>query len=160
MISARRHARAVLVSLPLALACGGSVRAIPQPQPIEKQVFAPALNVNLAASTRTQDGVYYRDLVAGSGAELAAGQRVYVRYTLYLPDGTFIESNDTAAAPFDFPFRTGFVILGWDEGLIGAHVGTTRQLVIPSALGYGARGSQAIPPNSNLVFVVKVLDAK
>jgi peptidylprolyl isomerase len=154
MTSVRRHTRAVLVALPLALACGGSARGIPPPQPLETQVFAPALGVNLAASTRTPNGVYYRDVVAGSGAEIAKGQTVSVHYTLWLPDGTLLQSGD-----FEFPFLAGQVIPGFDEGLIGAKVGVARQLVIPSALGYGAKGTSdgSVPPNANLVFVVKVL---
>jgi FKBP-type peptidyl-prolyl cis-trans isomerase len=156
MTSARRHTRAVLVALPLALAlaCGGSTRGIPPPQPLETQVFAPALDVHLAASTRTPNGVYYRDVVAGSGAQIATGQTVSVHYTLWLPDGTLLQSGD-----FEFPSGAGRVIAGFDEGLIGAKVGASRQLVIPSALGYGAKGTTdgSVPPNANLVFVVKVL---
>ncbi len=37
-------------------------------------------------------------------------------------------------------------------------VGGRRELIIPAALGYGAKGSPpSIPPNSALVFVVDLL---
>lgn len=151
MIRARRS---LLVALPLALACGGSSPQ-PGPQPLETQAFASKLNVNLAASTKTPNGVYYRDDVVGTGAEIQMGQTVTVHYTLWLPDGTLLQDGD-----FDFVFRGGRVIPGFDEGLIGARIGTTRQLVIPSRLGYGAQGSGSVPPYANLVFSVKVLAAK
>ncbi len=35
--------------------------------------------------------------------------------------------------------------------------GGIRRLYIPSAMGYGSRGTGGIPPNSNLVFEVEML---
>jgi hypothetical protein len=40
--------------------------------PIESTTFAPALAVNLAASTKTPSGLYYRDLTVGTVAEAIA----------------------------------------------------------------------------------------
>lgn len=124
---------------------------------IETAQFASSLHVDLAASTRLPGGMYERDLVAGTGPIVAAGQSISVRYSGYLVDGTEFDSVPPTAAPVSFPIGVAVVIKGWDEGLVGARVGTTRQLIIPSDLAYGAAGRPPrIGPNAILVFTIEI----
>ena len=122
---------------------------------VEGTQFSPALNVDLASSTKLASGEYYRDLVAGSGAAISPGQTLSVHYTGWLADGTQFDSNAGGAA-FSFVLGAGKVIAGWDQGFGGAHVGGKRQLLIPPALGYGPAGSGPIPPAAVLVFEVQI----
>ena len=47
------------------------------------------------------------------------------------------------------------VVPGFAKGIAGMKVGGRREIVIPSALGYGASGDgSTIKPNETLVFVV------
>ncbi len=113
------------------------------------------------SSITTPSGLTIEELVLGSGAAAAAGQKVSVHYTGWLTNGTKFDSSKDRGDPFVFPLGRGHVIKGWDEGVAGMKVGGKRKLTIPSALGYGARGAGGvIPPNATLVFEVELLDVK
>jgi len=122
---------------------------------IEDVSFAPQLGVDLAASTKTASGLYYRDITVGDGATVRtaeSGDTVAVRYTGWLRSGVQFDSNVGAANPFTFVTGLQQVIDGFDEGARGMRVNGVRQLIIPPSLGYGAAGSGGIPGNSILVF--------
>ena len=106
------------------------------------------------------------DSKVGTGAEAAPGMKVTVQYTGWLYDGsakdkrgTKFDSSYDSGTPFSFVLGAGNVIEGWDKGVAGMRVGGKRTLLIPAALGYGARGAGGdIPPNASLVFDVELLD--
>jgi len=109
-------------------------------------------------SIKTPSGLVIEELVVGSGAAAAAGQKVSVHYTGWLTDGKKFDSSKDRGDPFVFPLGRGHVIKGWDEGVAGMKVGGKRKLTIPPGLGYGARGAGGvIPPNATLVFEVELL---
>lgn len=110
---------------------------------------------------KTPSGLQYADLVVGKGREAHAGETATVHYTGTLVDGTKFDSSKDRNNPFSFRLGAGHVIKGWDEGVEGMKIGGTRKLVIPSELGYGARGAgSAIPPNATLIFEVELLDLR
>ena len=111
----------------------------------------------------TPSGLQYDDTVLGTGDLAQAGNNVSVHYTGWLwqdgAKGAKFDSSRDRNDPFSFDLGRGSVIRGWDEGVQGMRVGGTRMLVIPPALGYGARGAGGvIPPNATLMFEVELLD--
>ena len=109
----------------------------------------------------TASGLQYEDEVPGTGAEAKAGNTVEVHYTGTFKDGKKFDSSLDRGRPFSFKLGAGQVIKGWDEGVAGMKVGGKRKLVIPSALAYGKRGAPgAIPPDTDLTFVVELLGVK
>ena len=106
----------------------------------------------------TSSGLQYIDLKVGTGATAQAGQTVSGHYTGWLENGKKFDSSVDRGQPFSFPLGAGRVIKGWDEGVQGMKVGGKRKLIIPSNLGYGARGAGGvIPPNATLIFEVELL---
>ena len=112
-------------------------------------------------STTTASGLVIEEMTVGTGATAVAGKKVSVHYTGWLVDGTRFDSSKDRGDPFIFPLGKGHVIKGWDEGVAGMKVGGKRKLVIPSDLAYGKRGHPgAIPPDSELTFIVELLGVK
>ena len=107
---------------------------------------------------RRSDGLEIQEIRAGEGAEARTGSIVEVHYTGWLLDGTQFDSSRERGKPYAFRLGLGAVIEGWDEGIAGMKPGGIRKLRIPPELAYGARGaSDAIPPNSTLLFEVELV---
>ncbi len=110
----------------------------------------------------TPSGLQFEDTVTGSGNVASKGNKVSVHYTGWLYNdgvqGAKFDSSKDRNDPFAFHLGAGMVIRGWDEGVAGMQVGGARTLIIPAALGYGARGAGGvIPPNATLKFDVELL---
>lgn len=127
-----------------------------QPQ-VEDTANGPKITVPAGAKKPSKLQVVR--LLKGNGPEVKAGQTLVAQYTGALFDGAKVfDSSWERGAPAAFVIGKGQVIKGWDEALVGAHVGDRLLLVIPPAEGYGAAGSPpTIPANSTLVFVVDVV---
>lgn len=98
------------------------------------------------------------DLVLGSGKAAVKGALITTQYRGWLEDGTEFDSSYSRGKPFQCVIGTRRVIQGWDQGLMGMQVGGKRKLWVPAHLGYGERQVGSIPPNSNLVFEIELLE--
>ncbi len=99
------------------------------------------------------------DIVVGDGDEATSGHTVTVHYAgVAFRTGEEFDASWNRGEPFTFKLGKGQVIPGWDAGVQGMKVGGRRQLTIPSAMAYGARGAGGvIAPHEPLVFVVDLL---
>ncbi|MDX1272562.1 peptidylprolyl isomerase [Bizionia paragorgiae] len=109
----------------------------------------------------TESGLRYQIIQKGNGAKAEKGKTVSVHYKGTLTDGTVFDSSYKRNSPIDFALGMGQVIAGWDEGVSLLNVGDKARFVIPSDLGYGARGAGGvIPPDATLIFDVELMAVK
>ncbi len=99
------------------------------------------------------------DLKVGTGREAVKGAKVTVHYDGFLEDGRKFDSSIDRGRPFSFVLGAGKVIKGWDQGVIGMKEGGIRKLHIPATLAYGPRSIGIIPPDSNLIFEVQLIES-
>jgi FKBP-type peptidyl-prolyl cis-trans isomerase len=127
---------------------------------VEGEAASPArpTRVDAKAYTVLPGGLKYATLKPGTGRG-AEDQQIAIHYTGWLANGTKFDSITGDDALLMFLLGHGKVIKGWDEGMKGMKVGETRQIVVPPALGYGARGNpeKHVPPNATLIYEVELL---
>lgn len=149
----RIHRSAAFLAAGLALAaCNDVSFQGPTPEVIDQVTFDASLNIDLTQMTKTSSGLYYQDLVVGTGVTPADGDSVTVSYTGWLRNAYQFDSGS-----FGFYLGQGQVIPGFDEGVHGMAVGGKRKLIMPSSLGYGDFGSGPIPGGAILIFDVELL---
>jgi FKBP-type peptidyl-prolyl cis-trans isomerase len=103
-----------------------------------------------------ESGLYYMDLNIGPGNQVEKSDTAFVYYTGYFLNGTEFDSNVGESA-FVFPTGEGWVIPGFDEGVMLMREGGTAKFLIPSYLGYGNSGYY-MPAYTPTLFEV-VLDS-
>ena len=103
--------------------------------------------------------VKIEDLIEGTGKAAERGALITAHYRGWLEDGTEFDSSYKRGEPFQIVLSNNRVIQGWILGLKGMKTGGKRKLWVPAALAYGERqiGSM-IPPNSNLMFEIELLE--
>jgi peptidylprolyl isomerase len=108
------------------------------------------------------DDLLIEEIIVGDGAEAQVGQTAVVHYVgVGVTSGEEFDASWNRGEPFSFPLGAGYVIKGWDQGVVGMKIGGRRRLVIPASLGYGAQGAGGvIAPGETLIFVVDLLELR
>jgi FKBP-type peptidyl-prolyl cis-trans isomerase len=122
--------------------------------------WASELAVDLDAMEKQASGLYIQVLAEGDGPPAASGDQMGVHYTVWLSDGSKLDSSFDHAPPAPLPMVLNETPLidGWTEGVTGMRLGEKRRLVVPFELAYGAAGRQGVPPFSALLFEVELAE--
>ena len=148
----------VLVSLAVVLV--GCSSSKPTESGASPSVGDPKAYLDKAAAQpgaiKTDSGLVYRELRAGSGDSPKASDTVTVNYRGTLEDGTEFDSSYKRNEPAQFPLSQ--VIPCWTEGVQKMKVGGKAELVCPASIAYRDRGSPpVIPGGATLIFEVELL---
>lgn len=111
-------------------------------------------NAKKAGVETSPSGLQYTITEPGSEDKPGPKDTVFVHYKLTLKDGTVLE--EVAPEQPSARLTLDRVIPAWTEGLQLLGKGGKATLFVPSALGYGERGSNGIEPNTPLVFDIQL----
>lgn len=104
-------------------------------------------------------GLYYVSHKECSDIMAVPGYTARIKFDAYYLDGTVLGSSDSLGVDYyEVPVGQGKVLRGLEEGISYMAKGENATLIIPYTLAYGESGYGAIPPYTNLVFNVEVLD--
>jgi FKBP-type peptidyl-prolyl cis-trans isomerase len=99
-------------------------------------------------------GVQYKVLKAGAGKRPGEDSTVRLRYLGSLVDGkSFDKADDKSPAGL----RVAGLLPGLKEAVKLMQPDAKWEVVVPAALGYGAQGSHAVPPDAALIYVVELV---
>jgi len=157
------NGKSILYGVVALAVIAGVIIYFTRPAPISSPPpVIPTITPNSPAATiAPMDKLVIEDLQEGTGSAVKSGDTIVVHYTGTLADGKKFDSSLDRGQPFTTQIGVGQVIPGWDQGLPGMKVGGLRRLLIPSELGYGSRGAgSSIPPDSDLIFEIQLLEIK
>ena len=114
---------------------------------------------------RHESGVKYVEIETGMGEAPVDGNQVKVMYVGKLLNGKVF---DQSIDPFKYTLGDKGIIPGLNIGIAMMREGGSGVLIIPAALGYGAKGAKNeddpsqydIPPDSDLIFEIELLKVK
>ncbi len=121
----------------------------------ELDILNQYLTDNNITTVPTNNGLYYIEILEGTGEEAEDGDTVKVKYT-----GKFLSGSVFDSGTFSFTIGKGEVITGFDQGIDIMKESGKAQLIIPSNLAYGSMGQNEIPPYTTLIFDIELLEVK
>jgi peptidylprolyl isomerase/FKBP-type peptidyl-prolyl cis-trans isomerase FklB len=114
-----------------------------------------AANAKAPGVVSLPSGLQYKVVQSGpAGPSPKSGDIIKVQYEGSLTSGKVFDATPAGKSAL-MPLEG--LIPAWMEAIPKMHVGDEWMLYAPPALGYGPEGAGPIPPNSVLVFKVKLV---
>lgn len=101
--------------------------------------------------------VVTKDLVDGTGTEVAAGDTAVIHLVAFRADtGERLQSTWDSPQPLNLTLVSGATLDGFIEGIAGMKVGGRREITVPYSLAFGDEGNSelGLPEKTDLVVIV------
>ena len=109
----------------------------------------------------TDLGVYYIMYEEGTGPYPQAGDTCFLEYFAFHPDGTLFDATrDYADRTWEFVYLYYDLYPGLNEGIAMMNKGTFIDIIIPSHLAYGSKGTKQVPPYTSVIYRAEMHDIK
>ncbi len=113
------------------------------------------LSANAITATQDPGGFFYIITAPGSGATPTLTSTVTFKYTGSLQNGNVFDQSQTGVT-----YVLSQLILGFQKGIPLIRKGGSIKLFLPPSLGYGCTQAGSIPPGSNLIFTVDLVNVQ
>lgn len=124
----------------------------------EPSKIAAFVRENNVRVSPTASGLYYLEIVEGTGAVADTGDVVSIHYNLYNLEDKLIESSFNGE-PMQFVYGKEEMVPGIEEAISYMKVGGKATIIVPSALGFGDIAiDEDLPANSALIFDIDFVD--
>ena len=160
-----RQSFAILIVLVLAISAPGclkdsscsytpSVRLNQEQHQTDVANLEAYLTQNNIQAESLSGGIHYVIHTKGTGNTPTSCNAVSVTYEgRLMSTGAIFDSTSTPVA-----FSLSNLIPGWQYGIPLIKEGGSITLYLPSGYAYGSNGTGSIPPNSNLIFDIELVD--
>lgn len=128
-----------------------------EPPPPTPTPAPPPTSVDESDYTVTDSGLKFFSITEGTGELIEAGDLITLHYTMWLEDGTQLETSYDFGQPVQLVAGDGQAGPGWDEALLLMSSSGEAQFVLTPELAFGDQAAAA-PTEGNLIFELVVLD--
>ena len=119
---------------------------------VDDEIIRKYIQEHNIDAAKDESGIYYLITKEGNGYHPTINSYVTLKYKGYLTDGKVFDQTTNAVG-----FTLSELIEGWQIGVPKLKSGGKGIFLIPSALGYGSRGSGDIPGNAVLIFEIELI---
>ncbi len=116
------------------------------------------VNKNELDARINQSGLAFVKLTEGEGDCPKTGDKVAFHYKGYFLDGEVFDSSYDKPYPLIVELGNGMIIKGLEESLMLMNKGSKAMAIIPFYLAYDDMENPLVPPYSNLIFELELID--
>lgn len=128
-----------------------------EPPPPTPTPAPPPTSVEESDYTVTDSGLKFFSITDGTGDLIEVGDLVMAHYTMWLEDGTQLETSYDFGQPIQIVVGDAQAGPGWDEAMLMMSSNGKAQFVVTPELAYGDQAAAA-PTEGNLIFELEILE--